>query len=240
MISPVSRFNTTRWTLVQAAAVNPTEDSGEALATLCQAYWRPVYVFIRRHGHDREQAEDLTQEFFTHLLEKNYLIAANPERGRFRSFLLIAVKHFLANQWDREHASKRGGSQTRISIDSVEAENWYLPAVVDEVTPESLFERRWALSLLEHVMSRLRAEFETAGKAEEFEKLSMFLNRDSEDVRYKQLAEEMGLSVGALRMAVHRLRRSYRRLLREEIAQTVSEPEQTDEELRFLLATLTG
>jgi RNA polymerase sigma-70 factor (ECF subfamily) len=210
------------------------------LETLCQTYWRPVYVFIRRRGHDREQAEDLTQEFFTLLLEKNYLIAANRERGRFRSFLLIAVKHFLANQWDREHAAKRGGRHIRISMDSLEVENWYLPAVVDEVTPETLFERRWAESLLEHVMSRLHTEFESAGKADEFEKLSMFLSRDSEDVRYTQLADEMGMSVGALRMAVHRLRRNYRRLLREEIAQTVSDPEQTDEELRHLLEILTA
>jgi len=236
--SPTPGFQTTRWTLVQAAAVSPTTDSRQALATLCQTYWHPVYAFIRRNGHDRDQAQDLAQGFFALLLEKNYLVAANRQRGRFRSFLLTAVKHFLANEWDREHAQKRGGGQVPISIDAVEAEKWYVPAVVEEATPESLFERRWALSLLEHVMARLHAEFAVAGKAEQLERLSVFLNRDSEDARYKEVADEMGLSAGALRMSVHRIRRAYRQLLREEIAQTVSTPEETDEEIRFLLSTL--
>jgi DNA-directed RNA polymerase specialized sigma24 family protein len=237
---PAAAFHTTCWTLVQAAAVMPTEDSRRALATLCQTYWHPVYAFIRRNGHDGEQSEDLTQGFFALLLEKNYLLDADRERGRFRSFLLTAVKHFLANEWDREHTQKRGGGQLSISIDAVEAEKWYVPAVVEEATPERLFERRWALSLLEHVVSRLRAEFVVAGKAEQFEKLSVFLTGDSEDPNYKELAEEMGLSPGALRMSVHRIRRTYRRLLREEIAQTVSTPEEIDAEIRFLLSNLSA
>ena len=235
-----SGFQTTRWTLIKAAAVSPTTDSRDALATLCQAYWPPVYAFIRRNGHDPERSQDLTQGFFTLLLEKNYLLDADRQRGRFRSFLLTAVKHFLANEWDREHAQKRGGGKGPISIDTVEAESWYLPAMVDEATPESLFQRRWALSLLEHVMAGLRAEFALAGKAEQFEKLSVFLNQDAGETRYKELADEMGLSTGALRTSVHRIRRTYRRLLREEITQTVSRPEETDEEIRFLLSTLTS
>ena len=235
-----SGFQTTRWTLIKVAGASPTTDSRDALATLCQTYWRPVYAFIRRKGHDPETSQDLTQGFFTLLVEKNYLLDADRQRGRFRSFLLIAVKHFLANEWDREHAQKRGGGREPISIDTVEAESWYLPAMVEEATPESLFQRRWALSLLEHVMARLRAEFALAGKAEQFEKLSVFLNQDAGETRYKELADEMGLSTGALRMSVHRLRRTYRRLLREEIAQTVSTPEETDEEIRFLLSTLTS
>jgi RNA polymerase sigma-70 factor (ECF subfamily) len=234
----VSAFQTTRWTLVQAATESPTSDSRRALATLCQTYWHPVYAFIRRNGYDRDLAEDLTQGFFALLLEKNYLVNADRQRGRFRSFLLTTVKHFLANERDREHAQKRGGGQLQISIDAVEAEKWYVPAAIEDTTPESLFERRWALSLLEHVMTRLRAEFAAAGKVEQFDKLSVFINRDSEDARYKALAEEMGLSAGAVRMSVHRIRRGYRRLLREEIAQTVSRPEETDEEIRFLLSTL--
>jgi DNA-directed RNA polymerase specialized sigma24 family protein len=233
-----SAFKTTHWTLVRAAAVHPTADSRQALATLCQTYWHSVYAFIRRKGYDLDRAQDLTQGFFALLLEKNYLIAADKERGRFRSFLLTAVKHFLANEWDREHAKKRGGTEPPVSLDLAKAESWYAPAAAEETNPEALFERRWALSLLEHVMARLRAEFAAAGKAERFESLSAFLNQDADDVRYSELADEMGLSAGALRMLVHRMRHRYRKLLREEIAQTVSTPEETDDEIRFLLSTL--
>src|SRR6185295_5595036 len=227
--SPTPRFDTTSWTLVLAAAVNPTTDSRRALAMLCQTYWHPVYAFIRRNGYDREQSQDLTQGFFAVLLEKNYLDAADRHRGKFRSFLLTAVKHFLANQLEREHAQKRGGGQTPTSIDLVEAEKWYVPSAVEEATPESLFERRWALSLLERVLARLRAESAAAGKPDQFDRLSAFLNQDSEDARYKEVADSMGMSAGALRMSVHRMRQKYRRFLREEIAETVSSPEEIDE-----------
>lgn len=223
-----------------AAAVNPTTDSRKALATLCQMYWSPVYAFIRRNGHDRDQAQDLTQGFFALLLEKNYLRDADQERGRFRSFLLTAVKHFLANEWDRAHALKRGGGQVPVSIDSVDVETWYAPAAVEETTPERLFERRWALALLEHVMAKLRAELAAMGKAEQFDRLLVFLTPDSEGARYEAVAAQMGVSAGALRMSVHRLRRTYRDLLRAEIAETVSTPEETDDEIRFLLSTLSA
>jgi RNA polymerase sigma factor (sigma-70 family) len=235
-----SGFHTTSWTLVQAAAARPTLDSRRALATLCQAYWHPVYAFIRRYGHDRDQAQDLCQEFFARLLEKNYLEDADRDQGRFRSFLLTAVKHFLANEWDRANAQKRGSGRPVVSIDVLEAENWYAPAATERVTPESLFERRWALSVLEHVALTLRSEFTAAGKPVDFDRLFRFLNRDLDAGRYEQVADEMGLSAGALRMAVHRMRKKYRKVLRAEIAATVSTPEQTDEELRFLLATLSG
>ncbi len=233
---PRSEFHTTSWTLIRAACGDPAADSREALATLCQKYWHPVYAFVRSHGYDREQSQDLTQGFFALLIEKNYLLDADRKRGRFRSFLLAAVKHFLANEWDRANALKRGGGQVPVSIDLVEAEGWHTLAAVEQATPESLYERRWALSLLENVMSKLRAEFADAGKASEFDRLSMFLNRDSESARYERLAEEMGVSAGALRMSVHRFRRRYRRLLRAEIAESVSGPEEIDEELRFLLS----
>jgi DNA-directed RNA polymerase specialized sigma24 family protein len=233
-----SGFHTTSWTLVRAAAAHPTEDSRQALATLCQAYWHPIYAFIRRKGYDPDHSQDLCQEFFTLLLEKNYLLDANRDRGRFRSFLLTAVKHFLANEWERAHALKRGGGQTAVSIDLVEAEKWYAPAALEESTPESIFERRWALSVLEHVTVRLRSEFTAMGKAEEFDKFFMFLNR--EPARYDEVATQMGLSAGALRMAVHRMRKKYRKLLRAEIGATVSTPQETDEEIRFLLATLSS
>src|SRR5262249_21111555 len=156
----------------------------------------------------------------------NYLLDADPKRGRFRSFLLTAVKHFLANERDRVNAVKRGGGQLPVSIDLTEAEEWHMRAAVEQATPESLYERRWALSLLEHVMSKLRAEFANAGKANEFDRLSKFLNTDSESPLYDVLAEEMGISSGALRMSVHRMRRKYRSLLREEIAEIVCTPEE--------------
>jgi DNA-directed RNA polymerase specialized sigma24 family protein len=181
-----SGFNTTSWTLVRAAAAHPTGDSRQALATLCQAYWHPVYAFIRRNGYDRDQSEDLCQEFFALLLEKNYLLDADRNRGRFRSFLLTALKHFLANEWDRAHALKRGGGQTTVSMDLVEAEKWYAPAAVEQSTPEKIFERRWALSVLEHVTVKLRAEFTTMGKAEEFDILFTFLNREAASGRMER------------------------------------------------------
>jgi DNA-directed RNA polymerase specialized sigma24 family protein len=235
---PVSGFQTTSWTLVQAAAENPSADSRQALATLCQAYWPPVYAFIRRNGYDLDQAQDLSQGFFALLLEKNYLGDADRRRGKFRSFLLTAVKHFLANEWDRSHALKRGGGQLPLSIDLVAAEKWCAPTLVEGTTPENLFERRWALSLLEQVLSKLRAEFAAAGKADQMESLSVFLNEDFEDARSQEVAEKLGMSAGALRTAVHRMRRKYRSLLRDEIAQTVSKPEEIDEEIRFLMSTL--
>jgi RNA polymerase sigma-70 factor (ECF subfamily) len=237
---PTSGFHTTSWTLVCAAADKPTADSREALAALCQKYWHPVYAFVRRRGYDREQSQDLTQGFFAVLIEKNYLLDTDRQRGKFRSFLLAAVKHFLANEWDRANALKRGGGLVAVSIDTVEAEAWQESAVVEHVTPETLFERRWALSLLENVMVRLRSEFVNEGRAEEFEKLSAFLNRDSETTGYETVAEEMGVSAGALRMSVHRIRRKYRRLLRAELAETMPspDPDQIDDELRHIMSVL--
>ena len=236
--SPGSAFHTTSWTLVQAAASRPTAGSRQALARLCQVYWHPVYAFIRRNGYDRDQSQELVQGFFALLLEKNYLLDADPDRGRFRSFLLTAVKHFLANERDRANALKRGGGQAPVSIDLAEAEGWYPRAVVVEDTPESLFERRWALSLLEQVMVKLRAEFTAAGKADQFESLCAFLNRESDEARYAEVAAQMGVREGTLRMAIHRMRRRYRKLLRAEIAETVSTREEIDEEIRFLFAAL--
>lgn len=237
---PTLGFKTTRWTLINAAADNPTADSRQALATLCQTYWPPVYAFIRRNGYDQDQAQDLSQAFFALLLEKNYLGDADRRRGKFRSFLLTAVKHFLANEWDRSHAVKRGGGQFPISIDSVAAETWCAPAVIEGTTPESVFERRWALSLLDHVLGKLRAEFAAAGKASQMDSLAVFLDVDFDDAHYEKVAEQMGMSVGTLRTAVHRMRRKYRQLLREEIAETVSTKEEVDEEIRFLISTLSG
>jgi len=223
---------------VRAAVGDPTAESREALAALCQKYWHPVYVFVRRRGYDSEQSLDLTQGFFALLIEKNYLLDADPKRGRFRSFLLTAVKHFLANEWDRANALKRGGGRVSISIDVEEAEAWNTLATVEQATPETLYERRWALSVLENVMSKLRAEFADAGKMDEFERLSVFLDGDSEPARYEKLASEMIISAGALRMSVYRFRRKFRRLLRAEIEESVSGPDEVDDEFRFLSSIL--
>ena len=221
-----------------AAATNPTSDSRSSLAALCKVYWAPIYAFIRRNGYESDQAQDLTQAFFVALLEKNYLGDADRERGRFRTFLLSSLKHFLANERDKAHALKRGGGQIIVSIDPTEAEGWYGPEAVEQQTPESLFQRRWALSLLERVMAKLGVEWARMGKSEYFEKLSPMLEGDPAAHRYEDLGAELGTSAGALRVAVHRMRRRYRDLLRREIAETVSTPAQIDEEIRFLLSAL--
>jgi RNA polymerase sigma-70 factor (ECF subfamily) len=237
---PDGSFRTTSWSLILAAASDPTTAARQALSILCQTYWNPVYAFIRRKGYDPDQAQDLTQEFFARLIEKNYLGDADRERGRFRSFLLTAVKHFLANEWDRAQAQKRGAGRFPISIDTAAAEGWYVPAVVDPVTPECLFERRWALSLLDRVLSRLKEDYTAAGKADQFAVMESFLNNDPDGERYEQAADRLGVSSGALRMSVSRMRSKYRALLREEIAETVTTPEEVDEEIRFLLSSLNG
>jgi DNA-directed RNA polymerase specialized sigma24 family protein len=234
----MSEFPTTSWSQVLAAARNPTAEARDALAALCQIYWNPVYAFIRRSGYQRDDALDLTQGFFARLLEKRFVQDADQQRGKFRSFLLTAVKHFLANERDRANAAKRGGGRIPISIDVLQAESWYGPAVVEDITPERLFERRWALSLLDHVMARLGAEYSAAGKAEQFEHLHALLTREAEDPRYEAVAAEMGVSAGALRMGLHRLRRRYRQVLRAEIADTVAASEEIDEEIRFLMSVL--
>jgi len=233
-----SNFPSTSWSLVVAAAANPTPDSRASLAKICEAYWPPVYAFVRRIGYDRDQAQDLTQAFFATMLEKNYLGNANRERGRFRTFLLASVKHFLANEWDKEHALKRGGGQTAVPIDPLEAAEWYAPEAVEERTPESVFARRWALSLLANVMAKLRGEYDGMGKADYFDRLSPLLDGDPPAKGYGDLAGELGASSGALRVAVHRMRRRYRELLRAELAEMVSSPEEIDDEIRFLLAAL--
>jgi len=235
-----SEFHTTSWTLILAASSDPTSSSRQALATLCQSYWNPVYAFVRRNGHDPVEAQDLTQEFFARLIEKNYLEAADQKRGRFRSFLLTSVKHFLANEWDRARAAKRGGGEPSVPIDQAEAERWYIRATKNEETPESLFERRWALSLLDRVMRRLKSEYTSSGKSELFEGLVVFLNRGSDTIRYQELAARTGMSEGSLRTSVYRLKQRYRDLLHAEIAETVETPELVDDEIRFLLATLSG
>jgi RNA polymerase sigma factor (sigma-70 family) len=233
-------FATTRWSVVLAAGHASTGDSREALARLCESYWYPLYAYVRRWGYDADQAQDLTQEFFARLLEKHYLRAADPARGRFRSFLLASLKHFLSNERDRVGAAKRGGRATVVPLEFETAEGRYSREPVDAETPESIYERRWALILLERTLGRLRREFEAAGRNVLFARLEGHLTGDQQTVPYAELCAELGMSEGAIKVAVHRLRRRFGALLREEISETVSDPAEVDDEIRDLFRALKG
>jgi RNA polymerase sigma factor (sigma-70 family) len=231
-------FQTTQWSLVLRAGRREDRDADAALGELCQRYWYPLYVYVRRHMADAHEAQDLTQDFFARLQEKNYLLVADPRRGRFRSFLLATLKHFLGHQRDRAKAQKRGGRRTLLSLDFQSAESRYHLEPAHELTPERLFERRWALALLEHVLTRLREEQAAGGKPRLFERLKEFLTRGKSSQSYQQVADELAMTEGAVKVAVHRLRRRYRELLEEEIAQTVAGPEEIEDERRALLAAV--
>jgi RNA polymerase sigma-70 factor (ECF subfamily) len=236
---PRPAFVTTHWSVVLSARDRESPQSAAALEKLCRIYWYPLYAFIRRSGQSKENSEDLTQAFFARLLEKKFLESAQQERGRFRSFLLVALKRFLANEWDRAHAQKRGGFQAHMSLDTEMAERKFQSEIVGaEIPPDRAFERRWAMTLLEQTMSRLRSEFKRAGKISEFERLKIFLTADKKDIPYATVAAELGMNESALRVAVHRLRKRYRELFREEIAHTLAEGESVDEELRHLMSVL--
>ena len=231
------RFATTRWSVVLAAARTPSPQSRRALSTLCTLYWYPLYAFARRRGHEVEQARDLTQGFFARLLEKKDLAAVGPGRGRFRTWLLAAFKHFLANAWDHARAQKRGGGAEEVSIDAATAESRYRLEPPDRLTPEKLYHRRWALDLLDAMRAELRAECATKGKLPLFEALEDTLGGDQLTDSPK-VADQLGMSPGALSVAAHRLRQRYGTLIRRAIAQTVERPEEVDDELRALLAAL--
>jgi len=230
-------FALTRWTLVLAAAEGgDVSGSRKALGDLCAIYWFPLYAYVRRRGHDVPEAEDLTQEFFSRLLAKNYLADADRRKGKFRSFLLASLKHFLANEWDRKHAAKRGGGRAVLSLDLLGAETRYGPTEpVDHLTPDKIFERQWALTVLEQALARLRAEFAAEGKDELFGELKQFLTAAGAE-SHAEVAAKCGMSEGAVKVAVHRIRHRYRQVLRSEIAQTVATPEEVDEEIRSLFA----
>lgn len=230
-------FLTTRWSLVLAAQGGDAPGAEAALATLCQTYWYPLYAFVRRHGHSPHDAQDLTQEFFARLLTRNYLAQVAREKGKFRSFLLAAMKHFLANEWDRARTLKRGGGQTIISLDA-DAETRYQLEPVETTTAETLYERRWALTLLERVMDQLRADYARQGKADHYDALKACLTGTRESAPYAELATRLGLTEGAVKTMVHRLRKRYRELLRAEIAQTVTTPAEVEDEIRHLRAVL--
>jgi RNA polymerase sigma-70 factor (ECF subfamily) len=236
---PGAVFVTTRWSVVLAAGLSASAESERALAQLCRTYWYPLYAFVRRQGRSPEDAEDLTQGFFAHLLEKKALGEVERTKGNFRSFLLASLKNFLANEWNRQHAAKRGGKHSVVSLDDDMAEDRYLREASHDSTPEKLFEQSWALTVLETVLQQLRKQYDAAGKGRLFEALRDHLIGE-ENASYASAAAELGIKEGAARMAVLRMRRHFGYLLRREIAHTVADLGEMDGELRHLFASIGG
>jgi RNA polymerase sigma factor (sigma-70 family) len=235
---PPASFASTHWSIVLAAGQRALPESEKALAALCQAYWPAVYVFVRRQVADIHEAQDLTQAFFAQLLEKNLLAAAQPARGRFRSFLLTSVRNFLLNEWDKQKANKRGGGRKHLALDFQQHDSIYSCEPADPLTPERLFERQWVLGLLEQVMTRLRTEFTKAGKERIFEHLKDSLSGADADMSLADIAAQLGISANAAKVASHRLRKRYRELLRAEVVQTLADPAEIDDEIRHLFEAL--
>ena len=219
-----------------AAGGSGSPQAAIALEELCRTYWYPLYVYVRRQTPTREDAEDLTQAFFARFLEKNYLTGLNSEDGRFRAFLLAALKHFLANEWDRAKRQKRGGGVTMVPLDWQDADTRYHIDPPDNLSPDKLFDRAWAVTVLERVLARLRGESAAEGKAELFAQLKPFLMVGKSAIPYAQVSESLKLTEGTVRVTVHRLRGRYRELLRDEVRQTISDPAQMEEEMRTLLS----
>jgi RNA polymerase sigma-70 factor (ECF subfamily) len=234
-----ANFTPTHWSVVLAAAgQSDSTSSRDALEKLCRNYWVPIYAFVRRQGHSPHDSQDLTQEFFARLLEKNYLAEADRAKGRFRSFLLASLKHFLANERDKANAQKRGGGKVFISIDSDAVETAFGAELTQEATADKIFERRWALALLDQVLRRLREEYARDGKEKQFGQLKQTLTEASRSVPYAEIAARLGISEGAVKVAVHRLRQRYRELLRAEISDTVAGADEIEDEIRSLFTAL--
>lgn len=231
-------FHTTHWSLVTLAADPAAPDSLAALEKLCRAYWYPLYAYVRRRGHDVDEAHDLTQGFFAVLLEKNYVADADMNRGRFRTFLLTAMSHFLSNEWHRERAQKRGGRLARFSLDALDAEARYHLEPVDGTTAERSFDRHWAEAVLSSVLRQLRREFDDTGRGQRFDELKGHLLGDPGAPAYQALARRMGISETGVRSVVHRLRKRFAALMRSEIAQTVASPADVEDEIRHLFHSL--
>lgn len=232
-------FATTQWSVVLAARDGTDSEARAALETLCNAYWYPLYAYVRGSGNDPDSARDLTQAFFAKLLEGDLLQATEQSKGRFRSFLLASLKNFLSHERDREQALKRGGGTITVSIEAGGAEGRYTQEPVDALTPDQIFERRWGLTIMERAMERLETETNsTAERPDQFDRLKPYLTGSEPHIPYREVATEMGTSEGAVKTAVHRMRRSYGRILRQEIADTLSNPAELDDELRNLLTVI--
>jgi RNA polymerase sigma factor (sigma-70 family) len=230
-------FVTTHWSVVLSARDKGSTHSAVALEALCRSYWYPLYAYLRRQGRAPHDAQDLTQAFFARLLQKDYLQAAAREKGKFRTFLLVAFKRFLANEWDREHAQKRGGFTPIVSIDQELAESRFASEPAHNVQPDVLFDRQWAMALLDQTMRQLQEEYVSSGRAKLFEYMQSCLAREESALPYGEIASRLNLTEAAVKMAVHRLRARYKEILRAQIAHTVSGPEEVEEEIRHLFAS---
>ena len=232
------RFAATHWSVVLAAASEDSQEAAAALETLCRQYWYPLYAFVHRLGHAPADAEDIVQSFFSNLLEKRSLEHADPLRGRFRTFLLASLKHFMAKQWQRQRAAKRGGGVPVFSLDELGPEELYAREIAHAMTPEQLYDRAWALSVLARVRNRLRADYARRGQAERFRLLESFLPGETSDLTYAEAGRQLGLSEGSIKAEVHRLKRRYRSFLRATVMPTVARLEDVDAELRELTGAL--
>ena len=239
-VRPEPLFVTTHWSVVLAAGHGDTTRAADSLAHLCQTYWYPLYAYARRRGCSPPDAQDLTQEFFARLLAGNWVAQADQHRGRFRSFLLSAMKHFMANEWNKAQAQKRGGGQPILSLNDDSAEHRYRLEPVETATPESLFERGWALTLLEGVLARLEEEYRREGRQALIEAMRPALTTDRGAIDYAAMAHKLGMTETAARVAVHRLRQRYRQLIRAEVAGTVASPDEVEVEMRHLFQVLTN
>ena len=244
-------FATTHWSVVLAAGEGDSPQSSAALENLCRAYWYPLYAYVRRRGNEPEAAKELTQEFFALLLAKGLLAGVDPAKGKFRSWLLGVMNHFLAHEWAKVRAQKRGGGQAVFSLDEAQAEERYRFEPIEQATPETIFERRWAFTVLERSAVRLREEYQAAGKGELYGSLKGFVSAEGGQVSYEEAAANLGMSVSAVKSAIHRLRQRYQEFIRDEIAstlrstatedgQTAPNAAEVDEEIRYLLAVIRG
>ena len=233
-----AKVATTQWSQVLAARDGSDTEARAALEMLCQTYWQPLYAYIRHQGSDPEEARDLTQAFFTELLDKDFLAEVDPSKGRFRSFLLAALRHFLSHERDRARALKRGGGTPTLSLDVAAGEESYVIEPAEEMTPEDVFERRWAMTVLDRAVGRLRTESAELGSQDQFDSIKQYLTSAETPVPYRETAAALGTSESAVKSTVHRLRRRLGQCLRAEIAETVVDPEEVDDELRHLLAVV--
>jgi RNA polymerase sigma-70 factor (ECF subfamily) len=231
-------FSTTLWGVVLAARDPSLPGAAAAMEKLCQTYWYPLYLYVRRSGHGADDAQDLTQEFFARLIAKNYIASAEPQKGKFRSFLLIALKRFLMNEWNRANCQKRGGGQVILSLDQQDTESRYLAEPVDPMTPEKAYERRWALIVLEQAVERLRAEAIASGKIQQFDHLKGFLSGETGAGDYAPAAAVLKTTERSVAVTVNRMRQRYRELVRSTVAETLANPAEIDDEIRHLFVAL--
>jgi RNA polymerase sigma-70 factor (ECF subfamily) len=240
MDSAAGVFATTHWSVVLASGQNADAQASAALEELCRSYWYPLYSYVRRRGHSPEDAQDLTQQFFALFLQKEYFRLADRAKGRFRTFLLHSLHHFLINEWKRAHCAKRGGGATIFSLDAMDAEHRYAREPATTLSPERAYEKQWAATLLTRVLTKLRSDYAEAGSSRLFAELADLLWGKDGSVSFAEIGTRLGMTEGAARAAMHRLRTRYREGLRREVAQTVNEPGEVDEELRYLISVVSG